>query len=106
MCALKKIKMDKERDGFPLTSIREINILLSFHHPNIVDVSEVQCPRDALLSSSAPALHSPLHCPCMHGSPALRVHVLSMQAFLVSSLMFFPSEMSGRSACTKLYRGL
>lgn len=41
MCALKKIKMDKHQDGFPLTSIREINILLSFHHPNIVEVSEV-----------------------------------------------------------------
>ena len=42
MCALKKIKMDKHQDGFPLTSIREINILLSFHHPNIVEVSEVR----------------------------------------------------------------
>ncbi len=41
ICALKKIKMEKERDGFPLTSIREINILLCFHHKNIVDVSEV-----------------------------------------------------------------
>ena len=39
MCALKKIKMDKEKDGFPQTSIREINILLSFHHPNIVEVA-------------------------------------------------------------------
>lgn len=33
--------MEKERDGFPLTSIREINILLSFGHRNVVDVSEV-----------------------------------------------------------------
>ncbi|KAK9812599.1 hypothetical protein WJX72_000301 [[Myrmecia] bisecta] len=41
ICALKKIKMEKEKEGFPLTSIREINILLSFHHPNIVNVSEV-----------------------------------------------------------------
>ena len=40
--ALKKVKMDKEKEGFPVTSIREINILLSFHHPNIVDVSEVR----------------------------------------------------------------
>lgn len=39
--ALKKVKMDKEREGFPLTSIREINILLSMDHPNIVDVKEV-----------------------------------------------------------------
>lgn len=28
ICALKKVKLEKERDGFPLTSIREINILL------------------------------------------------------------------------------
>ncbi|XP_057493940.1 LOW QUALITY PROTEIN: cyclin-dependent kinase G-2 [Actinidia eriantha] len=39
--ALKKVKMEKEREGFPLTSLREINILLSFHHPSIVDVKEV-----------------------------------------------------------------
>ncbi|OAY34368.1 cyclin-dependent kinase G-2 [Manihot esculenta] len=39
--ALKKVKMEKEREGFPLTSLREINILLSFHHPSIVDAKEV-----------------------------------------------------------------
>ncbi|XP_039068968.1 cyclin-dependent kinase G-2-like isoform X2 [Hibiscus syriacus] len=39
--ALKKVKMEKEREGFPLTSLREINILLSSHHPSIVDVKEV-----------------------------------------------------------------
>ncbi|EFN53586.1 hypothetical protein CHLNCDRAFT_56262 [Chlorella variabilis] len=41
ICALKKVKLEKERDGFPLTSIREINILLSLDHPHIVNVSEV-----------------------------------------------------------------
>ncbi|KAG7029247.1 Cyclin-dependent kinase G-2 [Cucurbita argyrosperma subsp. argyrosperma] len=39
--ALKKVKMEKEREGFPLTALREINILLSFHHPSIIDVKEV-----------------------------------------------------------------
>ncbi|CAO2829427.1 unnamed protein product [Amaranthus hypochondriacus] len=39
--ALKKVKMEKEREGFPLTALREINILLSLHHPSIVDVKEV-----------------------------------------------------------------
>ncbi|KAM3358605.1 cyclin-dependent kinase G-2 [Capsicum galapagoense] len=39
--ALKKVKMEKEREGFPLTSLREINILLSIHHPSVVDVKEV-----------------------------------------------------------------
>ncbi|KAJ1380459.1 Serine/threonine-protein kinase, active site [Sesbania bispinosa] len=39
--ALKKVKMNIERDGFPMSSLREINILLSFNHPFIVDVKEV-----------------------------------------------------------------
>lgn len=39
--ALKKVKMEKEREGFPLTALREINILLSISHPSIVDVKEV-----------------------------------------------------------------
>lgn len=39
--ALKKIKMERETEGFPLTSIREINILLALHHKNIVNVTEV-----------------------------------------------------------------
>ncbi len=36
-----QVKLDKEKDGFPLTALREVNILLSFHHANIVDVKEV-----------------------------------------------------------------
>ncbi|KAL7108302.1 hypothetical protein ACP275_06G104300 [Erythranthe tilingii] len=39
--ALKKVKMDAEKEGFPVTSLREINILLSLHHPSIVDFKEV-----------------------------------------------------------------
>ncbi|KAJ6375409.1 hypothetical protein OIU77_000399 [Salix suchowensis] len=45
--ALKKVKMNVGRDkfleeyGFPLTSLREINILMSFDHHSIVKVKEV-----------------------------------------------------------------
>ena len=39
--AIKKVKLSKEKDGFPLTSIREINLLLSLKHQNIVNVREV-----------------------------------------------------------------
>jgi len=39
--ALKKVKMEKEKEGFPLTSLREIAILLSLRHPNVVNVTEV-----------------------------------------------------------------
>ncbi|XP_078741915.1 cyclin-dependent kinase 11B-like, partial [Lampetra fluviatilis] len=36
--ALKRLKMEKEREGFPITSLREINTLLKAQHPNIVTV--------------------------------------------------------------------
>lgn len=40
--AIKKVKLTKDgKEGFPITSIREINILLSLKHPNIVNLKEV-----------------------------------------------------------------
>ncbi|KAG7954305.1 hypothetical protein I3843_11G010000 [Carya illinoinensis] len=40
--ALKKVKMGVEKEGgFPISSLREINILLSFNHPSVVGVKEV-----------------------------------------------------------------
>ena len=36
--ALKKLKMEREKEGFPITSLREIDTLLNAHHPNIVHV--------------------------------------------------------------------
>ncbi|CAM9557174.1 unnamed protein product [Heterosigma akashiwo] len=39
--ALKKIKMDNEKEGFPITAIREIKILKSLRHENIVDLKEI-----------------------------------------------------------------
>jgi cell division cycle 2-like len=38
MVALKKVKMERERDGFPMSALREINVLLSLQHPCIVNV--------------------------------------------------------------------
>jgi len=39
--ALKKLRMKKEKGGFPLTSVREIKILKAMKHPNIVNLKEV-----------------------------------------------------------------
>lgn len=39
--ALKRLKMEKEKEGFPITSLREINTLLKAQHPNIVTVKEI-----------------------------------------------------------------
>lgn len=36
--ALKRLKMEKEKEGFPITSLREINTLLKAQHHNIVTV--------------------------------------------------------------------
>ena len=36
--ALKKVRMEKERDGIPVSSIREISLLFSLKHENIVDL--------------------------------------------------------------------
>jgi len=33
--------MEKEKEGFPITSLREINTLLKAQHPNIVTVREI-----------------------------------------------------------------
>jgi cyclin-dependent kinase 10 len=39
--ALKKIRMEKETDGMPISSLREISILKRMKHPNIVNVIDV-----------------------------------------------------------------
>ena len=40
--ALKKVRMHNENDGFPITSLREINILSKLnHHPNVIKLQEV-----------------------------------------------------------------
>ena len=33
---MKKMRMEKERDGVPVSGLREINILINIRHPNIV----------------------------------------------------------------------
>ncbi|KAI8334724.1 Pkinase-domain-containing protein [Chlamydoabsidia padenii] len=39
--AVKKLKLDKEKNGFPITSLREIHTLMVAKHPNIVNVREI-----------------------------------------------------------------
>ncbi|KAK6462253.1 kinase of RNA polymerase II carboxy-terminal domain, alpha subunit [Scheffersomyces coipomensis] len=39
--ALKKLRLETEREGFPITSIREIKLLQSCDHPNIVGLLEM-----------------------------------------------------------------
>ncbi len=39
--ALKKVRMEDEKDGLPVSSLREINLLLNLKHKNIVELKEV-----------------------------------------------------------------
>lgn len=41
LAALKKIRMDGEKDGFPVTAVREIKLLQSLKHDNVVSLQEV-----------------------------------------------------------------
>ena len=41
LAALKKIRMDGEKDGFPVTAVREIKLLQSLRHDNVVQLQEV-----------------------------------------------------------------
>jgi cyclin-dependent kinase 12/13 len=39
--ALKMIRMENEKEGFPITAIREIKLLSTLKHDNIVNLREI-----------------------------------------------------------------
>ena len=41
LVALKKVKLEGEREGFPITAIREIKILKSLNHDNVINMKEI-----------------------------------------------------------------
>ena len=41
LVALKKVRMDHEKEGFPITAMREIKILKQLQHPSIVCLIEI-----------------------------------------------------------------
>ena len=43
--ALKRVRMEKEKDGLPISSLREINLLLNLSHVNIVKLKEIAVGR-------------------------------------------------------------
>lgn len=48
LVALKRIRMEQERDGFPVTSMREIKLLQALDHPNIVKLMEMMVSNSEL----------------------------------------------------------
>lgn len=41
MVALKKVRLEHEKEGFPITAVREIKILRQLNHKNIVNLREI-----------------------------------------------------------------
>ena len=52
MVALKCIKMENEKEGFPITAMREIKVLQRVHHTNIVGLLEVITSNGKISTSS------------------------------------------------------
>lgn len=46
--ALKRIRMEGEKDGFPVTAMREIKLLQSLRHENVVKLHEMMVSKSAL----------------------------------------------------------
>lgn len=46
LVALKRIRMEGERDGFPVTAMREVKLLQSLKHANIVELHEVMIEKN------------------------------------------------------------
>lgn len=49
--ALKRIRMEAEKDGFPVTAMREIKLLQSLRHENVVRLYEMMVSNGVLFSS-------------------------------------------------------
>jgi len=41
LVALKKVRMENEKEGFPITAVREIKILRQLSHPKVVSLMEI-----------------------------------------------------------------
>lgn len=70
--ALKKIRMEAERDGFPVTAMREIKLLQSLRHENIVSLYEMMVSNgESLFVAVRFHIDATMSRLCLHG---VRVH--------------------------------
>lgn len=49
MVALKKVRLDNEKEGFPITAIREIKILRQLTHQSIINMKEIVTDKEDAL---------------------------------------------------------
>lgn len=62
LVALKKIRMDNEKEGFPITAIREIKLLKVLDHENVIRLKEIvrsQCMSLRVATVALPTSYMP-----------------------------------------------
>ncbi|KAK4048176.1 kinase subunit of RNA polymerase II carboxy-terminal domain kinase I [Microbotryomycetes sp. JL221] len=88
LVALKRIRMEAEKDGFPVTAVREIKLLQSLRHPNVVNLSEIMVSRGhvyMVFEYMDHDLTGILHHPSIQLSPA---HLKSLMKQFLEGLGF------------------
>ncbi|GAC71406.1 mitochondrial chaperonin [Moesziomyces antarcticus T-34] len=86
--ALKKIRMDSEKDGFPVTAMREIKLLQALRHENVVRLHEMMVTRGSVymvFEYMEHDLNGILAHPQVHFTPA---HLKSLATQLLSGLAY------------------
>ena len=77
--------MDNEKEGFPITAIREIKLLKNLHHTNVINLREIVrsqsvCPRPPwLVLWGAPVV---LSCPVEVNSFIVQRHAMRYRALM------------------------
>ena len=68
--ALKKVRLENEKEGFPITAVREIKILRQLNHKNIVNIKEIVTDKQTAVDFRKVSL--PFRPPFMHCVHALQ----------------------------------
>ncbi|GAA6062854.1 hypothetical protein JCM10212_006107 [Sporobolomyces blumeae] len=88
LVALKRIRMEAEKDGFPITAVREIKLLQSLRHRNVVDLIEMLVSKGhvyMVMEYMDHDLTGVLHHPTISFSPA---HLKSLMKQFLEGLGF------------------
>ena len=65
LVALKKVRLDNEKEGFPITAIREIKILRQLIHRSVVNMKEIVTDKQDALDFKKDKGTSKESCFCM-----------------------------------------
>ena len=58
--ALKKVRLENEKEGFPITAVREIKILRQLRHKNIISLKEIVTDKQVFTPDIPFLIHIPV----------------------------------------------